>query len=226
MSSRSIGVTKVEFSRWMMSWVMRSPSCSQTTTSRASSPWSGHWSSICSSSSAARTMLEPASSNKSKNSRSLGANSWDRRAMTASVCKGLGSASGHAAARRANGAPEPFELLRGDAVGVLGTGEDAATHLLGVRPHPAHHLLADRRVLLDELRLEALVDREQVVEHHHLAVRARARADADDRHLHELRDHVGPLGRDRLEDDREAAGLLQGERVLEHGLGPLGRTTL
>ena len=37
MSSRSIGVTNVWLSRWMMSWVIRSPSCSQTRISRASS---------------------------------------------------------------------------------------------------------------------------------------------------------------------------------------------
>ena len=34
MSSRSIGVTKVELSRWMMSWVIRSPSCSALRISR------------------------------------------------------------------------------------------------------------------------------------------------------------------------------------------------
>ena len=33
MSSRSIGVTNVEFRRWWMSWVIRSPSCSQITMS-------------------------------------------------------------------------------------------------------------------------------------------------------------------------------------------------
>ena len=41
MSSRSIGVTNVWLRRWMMSCVIRSPSCSQITMSRASSPWSG-----------------------------------------------------------------------------------------------------------------------------------------------------------------------------------------
>ena len=41
MSSRSIGVTNVEFSRWWMSWVIRSPSCSQITMSRARSLRSG-----------------------------------------------------------------------------------------------------------------------------------------------------------------------------------------
>ena len=34
MSSRSIGVTKVVLSRWMMSWVIRSPSCSALRMSR------------------------------------------------------------------------------------------------------------------------------------------------------------------------------------------------
>ena len=37
MSSRSIGVTKVWLRRWMMSWVIRSPSCSASRISRASS---------------------------------------------------------------------------------------------------------------------------------------------------------------------------------------------
>src|SRR5918997_338849 len=134
-----------------------------------------------SSSSAARTMLEPASSNRSKNSRSLGANSWDRRAMAASLCKRLVSASGHAARPRANRGPEPFELLRRDPVAVLRAREGAVAHVLRVRPHAVDHRLADRRVLLDELRLEALVDRQQVVQDEYLAVRARTRADADHR---------------------------------------------
>ncbi len=41
MSSRSIGVTNVWLSRWMMSCVIRSPSCSQIRISRASSLRSG-----------------------------------------------------------------------------------------------------------------------------------------------------------------------------------------
>src|SRR5215208_1450664 len=144
----------------------------------------------------------------------------------ASVWNGRTAASGHAAARGAHHAPEPLELLRGDPVGVLRPGEGAAAHLLRVGAHAPHHLLADGRVLLDELRLEALVDREQVVQDEHLAVRARAGADADDRHLHELHDHVGHVGRDRLEDDREAAGVLQRERIVEHVLRPLGGAAL
>ena len=41
MSSPSIGVTKVELSRWTMSWVIRSPSCSASRISRASPSVSG-----------------------------------------------------------------------------------------------------------------------------------------------------------------------------------------
>ena len=82
MSSRSIGVTNVWLRRWMMSWVIRSPSCSQTRMSRASSLRSGNVPSIWSSRSAARTMLPAASSNRSKNSRSLGTKTWERRATT------------------------------------------------------------------------------------------------------------------------------------------------
>ena len=74
----------------------------------------------------------------------------------------------------------------------------------------------DVRVALDELRLEAVVDAQQVVQDEHLAVRAAARADPDDRDLHVRHDRVGHLGRDGLEDDREAARLLERERVVEH----------
>ena len=77
MSSRSIGVTNVSLRRRMMSWVIRSPSCSQIRMSRARSwPCSGKSRSIWSSRSAARRMLPPASSKRSKNSRSRGAMTW------------------------------------------------------------------------------------------------------------------------------------------------------
>src|SRR5262245_2258749 len=72
MSSRSIGVTEVLLSRWMMSWVIRSPSCSQIRMSRPRPPASGHCLISCTSSSAERRMFAPASSKRLKNSRSLG----------------------------------------------------------------------------------------------------------------------------------------------------------
>src|SRR5829696_4551207 len=79
MSSRSIGVTNVWLRRWMMSCVIRSPSCSQIRISRASSLRSGKSRNISSSRPAARKMFPPASSNRSKNSRSFGASRLVRR---------------------------------------------------------------------------------------------------------------------------------------------------
>src|SRR5215217_3773860 len=79
MSSRSIGVTNVWLRRWIMSWVILSPSCSQIRMSRASSLRSGYCVSSSSSSAAARRMFPPASSNRSKNSRSRGARTLARR---------------------------------------------------------------------------------------------------------------------------------------------------
>src|SRR5919108_2703275 len=79
MSSRSIGVTNVWLRLWMMSWVIRSPSCSQIRISRASSLRSGYSLRSSSSRAAARLMFPPASSNRSKNSRSRGARTFARR---------------------------------------------------------------------------------------------------------------------------------------------------
>src|SRR4051794_16320761 len=79
MSSRSIGVTNVWLRRWMMSCVIRSPSCSQIRISRVSSLRSGYWVSSSSRSAAARRMFPPASSNRSKNWRSRGARAFARR---------------------------------------------------------------------------------------------------------------------------------------------------
>src|SRR6185312_3102589 len=89
MSSRSIGVTNVWLSRWMMSWVIRSPSCSQIRISRASSLRSGYWVRSSSSRAAARRMFPPASSNRSKNSRSRGA-----RALASRTCRKLAPRAG------------------------------------------------------------------------------------------------------------------------------------
>src|SRR3954454_19610848 len=121
---------------------------------------------------------------------------------------------------------EPLHLLGGDAVGVLRAGEHAGADLLGVGRHRVDHRLAKLGVALDELGLERVVDAEQVVVDEHLAVGARARSDADHRDLHVLHDQVGQLVGDRLEDDREAAGLLEREGVLEHLAGALGRAAL
>ncbi len=72
MSSRSSGVTNVELSRWMMSWVIRSPSDSHLRMSRASPPSSGHRSSMSLSSRAERRLFWPASAKRSKKTLSRG----------------------------------------------------------------------------------------------------------------------------------------------------------
>ena len=66
MSSRSIGVTKVELRRWMMSWVIRSPSCSAFSTSRPRPSSSGQVPIIWSSSRAACSAFWPAWMKRSK----------------------------------------------------------------------------------------------------------------------------------------------------------------
>src|SRR5829696_2344940 len=193
MSSRSIGVTNVWLRRWTMSCVIRSPSCSQITMSRASSPWSGQRSSMRSRISPDCTMLRPASSNRSKNSRSRGAKSRESPAMAGqSSCERGAKAALDVRLLLEHGL-EALHLLRGHAVGVLRTGEGAGPHVLGVGPHGVDHRLAHLRVALDELRLEGVVDAEQVVVDEDLAVRARAGADADHGDLHVVHDQVGQL---------------------------------
>ena len=83
-----------------------------------------------------------------------------------------------------------------------GAGKLARADLLGVGLDAAQHLRLDGREALDELRLEVVVDRQQVVQHEHLPVGARPGADADHRDLEVRHDRVGHLGGDRLEDDR------------------------
>src|SRR5215208_2638376 len=72
MSSRSIGVTKVVLRRWMMSWVIRSPSCSALRMSVARPASSGQRSSRSRRSFAVRSVFCPLSANRSKKTRSFG----------------------------------------------------------------------------------------------------------------------------------------------------------
>src|SRR3954454_23049367 len=111
------------------------------------------------------------------------------------------------------GGPEPFQLGRVDRVVVLRRGVAAGAHVGGERGHAGVHLVLDVRVALDEPRAQALADPEQVVEDQDLAVGRRAGADPDDDRLH-LGHDLGRHGaRHRLEDDREAARVLQRERL-------------
>src|SRR3954453_21873079 len=252
MSSRSIGVTNVLLGCWNMSWGIRSPSCSQTRMSRASSARSGHAARIWSSSSGTGTTFAAASSKRSKNSRSRGTNTWDRRAMPPGYVKTLlnphlkgsslslpygrerldpvylhffSGAPGDAGRRR-DRLPIALQLVGIDRVGVLRGGEAARPDLVGVGPHARHHVLLDVGKALGEARAHAVVDAQQVVEDQDLAVGRRAGADADDRNLHALHDRLGHRGGDRLEHDREAAGVLEVEGVAVHAERTASRAAL
>src|SRR6266508_4475658 len=72
MSSRSNGVTKVEFSRDRIAWVSRSPSCSQSVRRLAFISGSTKSSTMSSNSLAASARLSPAASKRSKNDSSRG----------------------------------------------------------------------------------------------------------------------------------------------------------
>mmetsp|Transcript_19557 Transcript_19557/g.50508 ORF Transcript_19557/g.50508 Transcript_19557/m.50508 type:complete len:227 (-) Transcript_19557:668-1348(-) len=73
----------------------------------------------------------------------------------------------------------------------------------------------DGRVPRGELRLEAVVQAEEVVDHLHLPARVHTGTDPDRRHRKAARDQGGHLGGDALEHDREAARVLEGARVGE-----------
>src|SRR5262249_61777914 len=73
--------------------------------------------------------------------------------------------------------------------------------------------IADRftglRVALDESRREAAEEADDVMEHQHLAVAVRARADADGRYADAVRHQLGELRRHELEHHAPAAGFLE-----------------
>src|SRR3954447_18994873 len=113
-----------------------------------------------------------------------------------------------------------------DRVDVLGAREGAGAHVGGVLAHGGDHVALEVGEALGEAGREALVDAQQVVEDQDLAVGRRAGADADhgDLHVgHELLDH---RRRDGLEDDGEAARLLDGEGIASHVERSLGRAAL
>ena len=110
---------------------------------------------------------------------------------------------------------------------MLGGGEAPRAHLFRVRLDAAQHLRLDGGEALGELGLEVVVDGQQVVEDEDLPVRARARRRSRSRGCSMCgMIVVGDLGGDRLEDDGEAAGLLQRERVVEHLAGARRRAAL
>src|SRR5207248_9768892 len=131
-------------------------------------------------------MLPAASSNRSKNSRSLGTKTWDRRLTCEGDVKDTAGrwpsarlrplvSSGHEVVRAAVGAlearAEARELVRVDRVGVVVLREAAGADVLGEVPDAVRHRVEEVGVALDEARAVALADAQQVVEHQHLAVR-------------------------------------------------------
>src|SRR5215208_3175567 len=93
MSSPSIGVTNVVFVRWTMSWVIRSPSCSASSISRARPLSSGHPWSISCSSFAARSVFCPDSLKRSKKTLSRGTRLGSRTSGKLPIREDLGDPS-------------------------------------------------------------------------------------------------------------------------------------
>ena len=154
-----------------------------------------------------------ASSKRSKNSRSRGAKIVASRAMARHY-------------RRATPPDEGLELLGIDRVDVLRPREAARAHVVGVGRDSGDHVGLQMGVALGEAGAHPVVDPEQVVEHQNLAVGVGAGADPDHGDLHARGQRGGHGGGDRLEDDREAAGLLQRERVRGDGQRPLAGAAL
>src|SRR5947209_20296996 len=96
-----------------------------------------------------------------------------------------------------------------DRIRVLGAREAPLPALVGVRGHAGHHLRPDVGVALREARRVAVVDPEQVMEDEHLAVGGGAGADPDDGDLEPTHELLTDRRRDGLEDEREAARLLE-----------------
>ena len=89
----------------------------------------------------------------------------------------------------------------------------ALAHVGRVGSDAGVHLVLNVRVALNETGALAFTDPEQVVEDEHLAVGRRARADPYHRNLRSTASAPPRPRRDRLEHDREAAGLLQRQRL-------------
>ena len=102
-----------------------------------------------------------------------------------------------------------------------GAGNVCAAHLVRVGLYAVAHRIADVGEALHELGLERVgaVHVEQVVEDEHLAVGAGARADADRGDREPLRDRRRDGLGDAFQDDAEAPGRLERERVVVEPLG-------
>src|SRR2546430_1080645 len=110
---------------------------------------------------------------------------------------------------------EFFVLLLVDRIAVIVVRESAALDVFHVRLEAGHCDLGEVAVALCEFRLEVGEYAEQVIGEQDLPVGAIARADADGRDLELARDHRGDLRRHGLEFEHKAAGVLDGESILE-----------
>src|SRR3954451_564683 len=117
-----------------------------------------------------------------------------------------------------------FVLLYG--VRVLRRGELARTDLGCERADSGDHRLPDLLVALDELRDVALMDPEKVVEDQDLAVGRWPGADPYDRNVEPGHERLADRRGNRLEDDRETAGGLEGQGLLGDAGGARGRLAL
>jgi len=73
---------------------------------------------------------------------------------------------------------------------------------------PSHQLRLGLRVALDEPSHVAVIDAQQVMKDEHLSIGRRPGADPDDRHIQALHQLLRDGGRNGLEHEREAAGVL------------------
>src|SRR6266576_1465315 len=92
---------------------------------------------------------------------------------------------------------------------MLRSGVAALAHLRREYPRRLPHVLRQRRVLLDELGRELVVEAEHVVQDEHLAVARRAGADADRGNRQGLGDLRRQRRGDELQHHGEGAGVLQ-----------------
>ena len=111
-------------------------------------------------------------------------------------------------------------------VGVVVVGKRALFDFLDVFPDAVDGDFGQLGEALGEFRLEVGEHAEQVVAEQNLAVGSDACADADCRDRQLLGDQFRDLGRHGFEFQHEAAGILDGERVLENLHRGVGRAAL
>src|SRR5450830_2128211 len=113
-----------------------------------------------------------------------------------------------------------------ERVGVGRLGETPRGDVFDVGGERPRHLFVKIRILLDELRREAVGQAEQVVRHENLAVACGPGADSDRGNREAARDEAGEPVRDRFEDERVTARVLESVRVLDETSRRGGRLTL